>query len=168
MFSSRSRSSLPKSPIEPKPALLISMSISSSRFFVSSKSCDGRVGLLQIERHILRANAVRTAQLVAQRDQLVFRARHQQNVSSARGELAGKDFANARRCSSDEGGVHYDTEQDQFSSSKIEFDDVRVARLKFLEAFPRRRVVQVDARDGSRGAFEDDVLHLLNVDLFAP
>ena len=37
--SSRSRSSLPKSPIDPTPALLMSISISSSRFFVSSSNC---------------------------------------------------------------------------------------------------------------------------------
>jgi hypothetical protein len=47
---------------------------------------------------MLRSNAVGTAQLVAERDQLLFRTRDQQNISTARGKFASKDFTNAARC----------------------------------------------------------------------
>ena len=37
---------------------------------------------------------------------------------------------------------------------------------KSIQHRARRRIIQIDARDGGFGAFEDNVLHLLHVDLF--
>src|SRR6185436_3345030 len=64
------------------------------------------VMLLQIEREVLRANGGQTSQFVEQRDELVFRASDEEHVSATRGELARKCGPDARRCSSDDGGVH--------------------------------------------------------------
>jgi hypothetical protein len=64
------------------------------------------VVLLQIERNVLRANAGQTAELVAQRDELVFGTRDEQHVSAACRELSGKRRSDSGRCSSDEGRIH--------------------------------------------------------------
>ncbi len=49
---------------------------------------------------------------------------------------------------------------------QIQLEDVCAFRRNFFEHFVGGRVVEVDAGDGSSGAFEDDVFHLLNVNLF--
>jgi hypothetical protein len=67
------------------------MSIRSrARVSLSLQTTARRVRLLQIEREILRANARQAAELVAERDEFVFRARDQQHVSAACGEFSGK------------------------------------------------------------------------------
>ncbi len=78
-------------------------------FFRLFKQLRRRIGLSQIERQVLCANAGQSTELVAERDQLVFRARDQQHVSSACGEFSGKGGADSGRCSSDEGRVHFNS-----------------------------------------------------------
>src|SRR5438270_782351 len=48
----------------------------------------------------------------------------------------------------------------------IQFDDVFIPRAQSIEGRDGRRFVQIDAGDSGLCAFEDDVLHLLHVDLF--
>src|SRR5258708_1111899 len=48
----------------------------------------------------------------------------------------------------------------------IQLNDVFISLAQTIKRRLRRRLVQIDARDGSFGAFEDDVLHLLHVDVF--
>ena len=84
--------------IEPKPALLMSMSISSSRFCLFKELRAG-VRVSKIECEVLRANAGQTSELVAERDELVFGASDEENVSPAGGEFSGKGRSDAGRCS---------------------------------------------------------------------
>src|SRR6476659_4796593 len=55
----------------------------------------GGVRLLQVECNVLRANAGQTSELVAQRDEFVFGASDEQNVSAAGGELSGEGRSNS-------------------------------------------------------------------------
>src|SRR6185369_5109389 len=88
------------------------------------------VRLLQIEREILCANTRQPSELVAECNQLVFRARDQQHVSPACGEFSGKGCADSGRCSSNEGCVHQKT---LLQLKQVELDYICVACLKLAE-----------------------------------
>src|SRR6185369_3938194 len=53
------------------------------------------IRLLQVERDVLRANTRQSPELVAERDQFVFRTCDQQHVSSASGEFSREGSANS-------------------------------------------------------------------------
>src|SRR6185436_10761557 len=86
------------------------------RLFQQLRAC---IRLLQIERDVLRANTRQASELVTERDEFVFRARHQQHVSSACREFSGKGRADSGRCSSDEGCVHNRTERGSAGSNPL-------------------------------------------------
>src|SRR6185503_13563704 len=139
----------------------------------------GCFGLAEIERHVLRTNAVGTTKFVAKRYQLFFGARHQQNIAATRGELTGKDFANAAGCAGDEGCVHSLTTAftaESFLMTKArklanlqntQLNNIRTTRSQAFQYSLRWRFIKIDARHSCFSALENYVLHLLNVDVFA-
>src|SRR5215216_2750947 len=197
MSSSRSSSRLANSPIEPKPALLMSISISSSRFVVSSKSCAAASGCcrssarycarmlvkrpsslqsamsLSSERATRKTFLPRAASFLAKAapmpdDAPVMRVMFIYEDLFLCGPLRNLGVLCVQSSLNAEGAEITQRTAEKINSlqlEQIEFDDVCIARLKSIEAFFCRRIVQVDAGDGSSRAFKDDIFHLLNVNL---
>ena len=124
-----------------------------------------RVGLLQIERDVLCANAGQASsslhKAISLSSERATRRTFRPRAASFRAKAAPiPEDAPVMRV------VFITNRNGSLQLKQIELDDVSVACLKFLEGFFCWRIVQIDASNGRRRAFEDDILHLLNVDLF--
>src|SRR5215203_1038855 len=165
--SSRLRSSLTKSPIDPNPALLMSISISSPRFCVSSRSCAAASGCS-------RSRVTYCARMLVKRPsslQSAISLSSERATSSTFLPRAASFLAKAAPIP-DEAPVmrvvfiYKDEETSSLQFKQVELDDISAACFQFPEGLFCRRIVQVDASHCGRRPFKYNIFHFLNVDLF--
>src|SRR6185503_15320958 len=167
MFSSRARSSLLSSPIEPNPALLISMSTVNPRLVASANNCAGASGLL-------RSSATYCARMLLERPSSL------QRVTSFSSERATNKTLRPRAASLRAKTspmpldapvmrvvfiVYLLDELADFQNTQL--NNIRTARTQAIQYSLRWRFIKIDARHGRFRPVENYVLHLLHVDVFA-